>query len=180
MTTASRLDLGPTQPPKQWVTGALSLGVKQPRREADHSPPSSAEVKEWVELYLHSPNTPSLHGAQAKISTGTTLPYLCLLLCCYPVFDKHMVKITVTTDRITFLFQPISYKNWFSLFHFYTKLKVSMCYCVGACPHCMTRSRILNGGDGPRMWGVAANILKKLSRTADMGWSSNLGGWQRS
>jgi hypothetical protein len=24
-------------------------------READHSPPSSAEVKEWVELYLHSP-----------------------------------------------------------------------------------------------------------------------------
>jgi hypothetical protein len=28
-------------------------------READHSPPSNAEVKEWVELYLHSPNTPS-------------------------------------------------------------------------------------------------------------------------
>jgi hypothetical protein len=24
-------------------------------READHSPPSSAEVKEWVEPYLHSP-----------------------------------------------------------------------------------------------------------------------------
>jgi hypothetical protein len=24
-------------------------------READHSPPSGAEVKEWVELYLHSP-----------------------------------------------------------------------------------------------------------------------------
>jgi hypothetical protein len=23
--------------------------------EADHSPPSGAEVKEWVELYLHSP-----------------------------------------------------------------------------------------------------------------------------
>jgi hypothetical protein len=28
-------------------------------READYSPPSSAEVKEWVELYPHSPNTPS-------------------------------------------------------------------------------------------------------------------------
>jgi len=27
-------------------------------RSADHSPPSSPEVKEWVELYLHSPNTP--------------------------------------------------------------------------------------------------------------------------
>jgi hypothetical protein len=32
-------------------------------READHSPPSSAEVKEWVELYFHSPNTPSWRGA---------------------------------------------------------------------------------------------------------------------
>jgi len=36
------------------------LGVKQPRREADHSPPSSAEVREYVELHLHSSNTPSL------------------------------------------------------------------------------------------------------------------------
>jgi hypothetical protein len=49
---------GPTQPPIQWVPGALSLGVKRPGREADHSPPSSAEVKEWVELYLHSTNMP--------------------------------------------------------------------------------------------------------------------------
>jgi hypothetical protein len=54
-----RTALGPTQPPIQWVQGALSLGVKRPGSEADHSPPSSAEVKEWVELYLHSPN--SLH-----------------------------------------------------------------------------------------------------------------------
>jgi hypothetical protein len=28
--------------------------------------PSSAEVKEWVELYLHSLNTPSWRGAQLK------------------------------------------------------------------------------------------------------------------
>jgi hypothetical protein len=33
-------------PPIQWVLGALSLGVKLPGREANHSPPSSAEVKE--------------------------------------------------------------------------------------------------------------------------------------
>jgi hypothetical protein len=31
-----------------------------------HSPPSSAEVKEWKELYLHSPNTPSWRVAQLK------------------------------------------------------------------------------------------------------------------
>jgi hypothetical protein len=36
---------GPTKPPIQWVSRALSLGVKRPGREADHSPPSSAEVK---------------------------------------------------------------------------------------------------------------------------------------
>jgi hypothetical protein len=71
-TTASRTALGPTQPPRQWVTWALSLGVKRPGREADHSPSSSAEVKECVELYLHSPNTSSWRAAQ--LSTGTTLP----------------------------------------------------------------------------------------------------------
>jgi hypothetical protein len=56
-TTVSRPVLGLTQPPIQWVPGALSLAVKRPGCEADHSPPSSAEVKECVELYLHSPNT---------------------------------------------------------------------------------------------------------------------------
>jgi hypothetical protein len=39
-------------------------------READHSPPSSAEVKEWVELYLHSPNAPSWRGAQLRGAQG--------------------------------------------------------------------------------------------------------------
>jgi len=58
--TMSRLTLGPTQPPIQQVPGALSLGVKQVVYEADHSPPSSTEVKECVELYLHSPIC--LHG----------------------------------------------------------------------------------------------------------------------
>jgi hypothetical protein len=46
----SRMALGPTQPRIQWVPGALSLGVKLPGREADHSPPYSAYVKECVEL----------------------------------------------------------------------------------------------------------------------------------
>jgi hypothetical protein len=58
--------LGSTQLSIQWVSGALSLEVKQSRHEADHSPPYSSEVKECVELYLHSPNTPSWRGAQLK------------------------------------------------------------------------------------------------------------------
>jgi hypothetical protein len=36
-TTTSILALGPIQPPIQWVPGALSLGIKRPGREADHT-----------------------------------------------------------------------------------------------------------------------------------------------
>jgi hypothetical protein len=59
-TTTSRMAVGPIQPPIQWVPGDLSLGVKQPGDEADCSPPSSAKVKECMELYLLSPIC--LHG----------------------------------------------------------------------------------------------------------------------
>jgi hypothetical protein len=45
-TTVSTVALGPAQPPIQWVPGSLFLGVKRPGREADHSLPSIAEVKE--------------------------------------------------------------------------------------------------------------------------------------
>jgi hypothetical protein len=51
-TIASRTALGSTQPPIQWISGALSLGVNRSGREADFSPPFSTGVKEWVELYL--------------------------------------------------------------------------------------------------------------------------------
>jgi len=44
-TTASRMALGPTQTPIQWVPGSLFLEVKRPGREADRSSPSGAEVK---------------------------------------------------------------------------------------------------------------------------------------
>jgi hypothetical protein len=43
--TLSRPTQGPTQPPSQWVPGALSPGVKGLGHEADHSPLSSADVK---------------------------------------------------------------------------------------------------------------------------------------
>jgi hypothetical protein len=34
-------------------------GVKRPGRGVEHSPPSSAEIKERIELYLYSPSGPS-------------------------------------------------------------------------------------------------------------------------
>jgi hypothetical protein len=43
--SASRSALGPTQSPIQRITGPVSPGETHPEREADHSPPSSAEIK---------------------------------------------------------------------------------------------------------------------------------------
>jgi hypothetical protein len=61
-TTVSRTALGSTQPSIQWVPGVLSLGLKLPEREADHSPPSSVEVKNaWS--YTSIPPMSSWHGA---------------------------------------------------------------------------------------------------------------------
>jgi hypothetical protein len=53
-------------------TGGSFHGGKVAGREADHSPSSSAKVKERVELYLHSQIR--LHAVVLKLSTGTTLP----------------------------------------------------------------------------------------------------------
>jgi hypothetical protein len=53
---------GPTQPPVQWVPGAVFLGIKQQGYEADHSPPSSAEGNDAgaIPTLLHMS---SWHGA---------------------------------------------------------------------------------------------------------------------
>ena len=50
--------LGPTHSPTRWDRVSFP-GVKRPVRGVDHPPPSSAEVKERVELYLYSPSGPS-------------------------------------------------------------------------------------------------------------------------
>ena len=52
----SRAALGPTQPPIQWV-----LHLFQPGRGV-HQLPSSAEVKEKVEIYLNPPSGPLWAG----------------------------------------------------------------------------------------------------------------------
>jgi hypothetical protein len=93
-TTASRTTLGPTQPPIQWVPGALSLRIKRPgRREADHLHPSSAEVKECMELYLHSPNTPSWRGTQLKKAQGLIF----LAFISTDSLQRYLVHITSVT-----------------------------------------------------------------------------------
>jgi hypothetical protein len=43
--TSSRPALESTQPPIEWVLGAISPGVKRRWRESNHSPSTTAEVK---------------------------------------------------------------------------------------------------------------------------------------
>jgi len=61
-TIVSRPVLELTLPP----TRGSFLGGKAAGSDADHSPPSSAEVKECMELYFYSPNTPSGCSPQLK------------------------------------------------------------------------------------------------------------------
>jgi hypothetical protein len=56
-TTATIPALEPAQLSIEWLPGALSLGLKRPGRETDHSPSASAEVKDCVELHISTPNT---------------------------------------------------------------------------------------------------------------------------
>jgi hypothetical protein len=70
---ASRRALGPTQPHIQWVSGALTLGIKRPGREADHSPPSSSEIK-IVWSYTSTPPKVFMAWCLVKHSDGFTLP----------------------------------------------------------------------------------------------------------
>jgi hypothetical protein len=63
--TSSRPALGPTQPHTQWVPGALSPGVKRPGREADHSPPTTTEIKK---TWIYTSTLPYAFMAQCLIS----------------------------------------------------------------------------------------------------------------
>jgi hypothetical protein len=55
LTFVFRPALGSTQPPVQWVPGSFPGGKARTRSDADHSPPSSAEV---VNEYSYIPSPP--------------------------------------------------------------------------------------------------------------------------
>jgi hypothetical protein len=81
-TTASRTALGPTQCPIKWVPEALSVEVKRPEREVDHSFPSSAEVKNaWS--YTSTPQYALMAWCSVNKGTGTTLPLHFYLIYAY-------------------------------------------------------------------------------------------------
>jgi hypothetical protein len=60
MRFSSPVQTGPGAHPASYTMGTGSFpGVERPGRGVDHPPPSRAEVKERVELYLYSPSGPS-------------------------------------------------------------------------------------------------------------------------
>jgi len=83
--------LGPTQPPTRWVPGVLSLEVKRPGHETDHSPSSSAGVKNaWS--YTSTPPR-RLHGVVLSLKNAQGQLYLYLyhwagLFCDYQSFNR--------------------------------------------------------------------------------------------
>jgi hypothetical protein len=68
----SRPALGSTQPPIQLVPGALSPGVKRPRREAHRSPAVSAEVKKML-IYTSTPRDFTFFFFTFTLATATNM-----------------------------------------------------------------------------------------------------------
>jgi hypothetical protein len=97
--TVSRPALGPIQPQSHWVPEILSPGVKRLGREADHSPSSSAEVKNGVELYLHSLNM------SLRVN---------LLSCGYTFMELYFVK---HKDNIPFTLTGYALMAWYLVKH---------------------------------------------------------------
>jgi hypothetical protein len=70
--TASRLALDPTQPPIHWISWAFFLEVKGPEREADHSPPSSVEVKN---MWSYTASLPYAFRAWCLVKHGDNFTF---------------------------------------------------------------------------------------------------------
>ena len=60
---------GPGAHPASYTMGTGSfLGIKRPRSGVNHPPPSSAEVKKRIELYLYSTSTAFVAGDRVNFT----------------------------------------------------------------------------------------------------------------
>jgi len=90
--TVSRLALGPSQTPIQWVPGALTLGIRHPGCETEPSPLSSAEIKNaWS--YTFTPLI-HLHGVVLNYAQTTVcLPFLPASLNCADISVQYLALL---------------------------------------------------------------------------------------
>jgi hypothetical protein len=87
---ASRRALELTEPRTQWAWGALSPGIKRPGRKADHSPPSSAKIKNGGAI------TP-LSQTNSE-SAGKNLPYQTQLK--YYAMFPHLTELQTSLKSV--------------------------------------------------------------------------------
>jgi hypothetical protein len=73
-------------------TRGSSLGVKRPGRKTDQSPPSSAKVKECLELYIHFPNTPSWRGAQFKTKHRDNFTFYLTVMSARKIYSEEFME----------------------------------------------------------------------------------------
>ena len=66
---SASVQTGPGAHPPYYTMGTGSFpGVKRPGRGVDHPPPSSAGVKEKVQIYIYSPKEPSWPGLRRTLT----------------------------------------------------------------------------------------------------------------
>ena len=110
---------GPGAHQASYTMGTGSFpGVKRPGRVVNHSPPSSAEVKERVELYLYSPFGPSW----PVIGWPFTLLLLFLInslkiivLCCFNMW--FLIIFYVFSFVVCYLCIFLTFLCWFGFPH---------------------------------------------------------------
>jgi hypothetical protein len=86
--------LGPTQPPIQWVPGALSPEIKRPVLETDHSPSSSAEAKNGGAI---PPPFMACLLIKHRDNFIFTLPYKLYRKECPILCNLHVVELQTTS-----------------------------------------------------------------------------------
>jgi hypothetical protein len=112
-------------------TSSLSRGVKWSGHGINHPPPSRAEVKERVELYLYSPSVPSWHviGWTCEWNSYKMLNrscVKCVQVNCSPVVCMHLLALPcmyfslfVMADSYRLQLCMKSYINLFSVLYIF-------------------------------------------------------------
>jgi hypothetical protein len=96
---------GLTQPAIQWVPRALAPGVKRPGRQANHSLPSSTEVKKpWIYIY------PLLH---TSLYFSVYIPCArCFLVCIHCIYFFFSGIFVISTYPLHFCAISYFFNQW--------------------------------------------------------------------